>query len=194
MKKILLYTLMLLSACSNGFNEKSPSFIDVKNEDEWVSYFKVSNSKKFKFSLNDYIGVWKDNHNYDCDFKLNKDLSFEMGWRQAKCKFIEQTNNTLLLNCVGHLGMTDDIVQRYVQLSLYYFPNDMKFGRTKVQKNFDIFIDADKKCANSSISDFKKNCGKFKPTDVFRNYYETEAENFSSCGFFDNQKGDINAN
>lgn len=144
MKKILLCILMLLSACSNGFDKKSPNFIDVKDEDEWGSYFKVSNSKKFKFSLNDYIGVWKDNHNYDCDFKLNKDLSFKMGWRQAKCKFIEQTNNTLLLNCDGHLGMNDDIVQRYVQLSLYYFPNDMKFGRTKVQKNLDIFIDADK--------------------------------------------------
>jgi hypothetical protein len=158
----LFMAVFMISSCSYA---KQPDIIALKNYDEYDKFLGSSGSSDIKFNIDDYVGTWSDPMKREMDFILTKDLNLILDWRDGKCKIVEQTNNTMLLKCVGNFagakkGGVAYVDNQYVKVQIFYFPDSESQAGIRLNITFNQDIECarkgvvqDKDCFNKGNDD-----------------------------------------
>lgn len=188
MRMLLMFIYLLLNTISS--TAKYPYEITLPVDTNVDSYYSASYSSNIKFNIGDYVGIWYDPSGRNCDFKLNKDLSFEMEWRKDICEIADKTNNTVLLKCNGYFNRFDKKTSDYyVYLKIFYFPEKIDDRQFKLVKHLNVVVDVDKDCVMSSPNNEVDLCDNVLKAPMWVHnmlILKNTGEDFSSCGFFDN--------
>jgi len=193
MKKIFISisSILLITSCSDVKQEHKeevreeemqsvkedvnmhPLTMPINTKEEFQKYASSRASENIKFNLEDYVGTWYDPRGRDFDFIFRSDLSLELDWRKGSCKIVEQTNNTLMLECYGDWGKNTKTGPQYVRLQLFYFSYTRNEARLTMQITFNQNIDCARAGSAGGITDPKE-----PPRDVcFPHHTKWTAEN-----------------
>ena len=168
-----------------SYAHRHPDKILINSKEEFLKYSGISSSSGIKFSLADYVGTWVDSAaRKEEDFIFREDLSVENDYRKGKCKILEQTNNTLLLQCEGFWGKDrwgQDTLKgpQYIRLEMFYFSETEEAAKLYMNITFNQDLDCARRGLAQDFDDCFKSAVWGKPsvyTWNFHMYYKSRTK------------------